>query len=57
MIMEQGWNDTDREGPKYMEKSLFPCVNFSTINTIRTGLGLNPAFCGDRTAKHTQPEP
>jgi hypothetical protein len=56
MSMEQEWNDTDRKGPKYMEKSPFPCVTFHIINTICTGLGLNPAFFGDRTAKHTLPE-
>jgi hypothetical protein len=56
MSMERGWKDTDRERPKYAEKILFPCVNFSTTNTTCTGIGLNPVFGGDRTANQEQPE-
>ena len=47
MTGKHRWNDTDRLKQKNSNHTL------STSNLTRSGLGLNPAFCGERSANNS----
>jgi len=48
-VRKRWWNDSDREKPKYLEKTC-ASVTLSATNPTWTGLGPNPGFSGERPA-------
>jgi len=42
MIMEHGWNDNDREKPKYADKNV--CQNHFVHHIAWAGAGSNPGL-------------